>query len=40
MSGKKGGYLFGEIEPRWQGYWQSNRTFATADRDESRRKQN
>ncbi len=38
MTERKGGYRFGEIEKRWQRYWESNKTFAATDCDGGRGK--
>ena len=38
MSEKAGSYDFGPIEPKWQKYWEQNRTFKAADCDVSRPK--
>ncbi len=35
MSSKKGSYSFGEIEKKWQQYWQEHRTFKAKDCDDS-----
>ena len=35
---KKGLYKFGEIEKKWQGYWQEHKTFKAEDCDRSRSK--
>jgi len=36
MCSKKGFYKFGEIEKKWQDFWQKNKTFKAPDCDESR----
>ena len=38
MDLRKGSYKFGEIEARWQRFWQENRTFRAVDVDDSRPK--
>ncbi|MHC4104671.1 MAG: leucine--tRNA ligase [Planctomycetota bacterium] len=38
MCSKKGFYKFGEIEKKWQDFWQKNKTFKAPDCDDSRRK--
>jgi len=38
MSEKKGSYRFGEIEKKWQDYWQANKTFKAVDCDSTRQK--
>jgi len=38
MSTKEGAYNFGEIEKKWQEYWQENKTFKAVDCDSSRPK--
>ncbi len=35
---KKGFYKFGEIEKKWQDFWQENKTFKAHDCDDSKRK--
>jgi leucyl-tRNA synthetase len=36
MRSKKGFYKFGEIEKKWQDFWQENKTFKAHDYDDSR----
>ena len=38
MCSKKGFYKFGEIEKKWQDFWQENKTFKAPDCDNSKRK--
>ena len=38
MDEKKGSYKFTEIEAKWQGVWESEKTFAATDHDRSRPK--
>ncbi len=38
MDDKKGVYKFGEIEKKWQDYWQANKTFKAVDCDSTRQK--
>ncbi len=38
MDEKKGGYRFGRIEKKWQGFWEQNKTFKAPDCDTSRPK--
>lgn len=38
MSGKKGFYKFGQIEKKWQRYWEDNKSFRASDCDASRPK--
>jgi len=38
MSEKKNAYKFGEIEKKWQDYWQANKTFKAVDCDNTRQK--
>ena len=34
----KTGYPFAEVEPKWQAYWEENKTFKTPERDTSKPK--
>ncbi len=38
MSKKAGTYEFGQIEPKWQKFWEENKTFKATDCDTSRPK--
>ena len=35
---ENGGYRFTDIEKKWQGYWESNKTFKAADCDDGKEK--